>query len=119
MSQTRAFYRGNKEDFIVFLDDIDALEQYKTDTTVPLSQVVGNFDVYKSFTGGSSGMLEKASNQELSEEFGDFNSVVDDIIPKIIKNGQIQNHQKLSKGRKSVDGGMNKEKMSSTAQSMG
>lgn len=111
MSQHRIFYKGNKEDFVVFLDDPEALEQYKTDKTIPLSQVLGNFEVYKSITGGASGVLEKASNQELSEEFGDFKNVIDDIIPRIIKDGHIQQHQNIAKGRKSIDGGLNREKM--------
>lgn len=99
MSQAKLlFYKGNKEDFMVFVDDMEALEKYSSgDTTVPLSSVVGNFDIYKSITGsGSTGKLEVASKQELNSEFGDFKSAEDEIIPKILKSGQVQNLRKNS-----------------------
>jgi ribosome maturation protein Sdo1 len=97
-SQQRVFYKGNKEDFLVFLDDIDAYEKYTHGvTSIPLSQVVANFDVYRTITGnGSTGMLEVASDLSLNEEFGDFKSVEDEIIPKILKSGQLQNMRKKS-----------------------
>lgn len=110
--QTRVFYKGQNEDFIVFLDDLEAMEKYKTDSTIPMSQFLGSFDVFKSYTGGASGKLEKASKQELAEEFGDFGDVVNDVIPVIISKGQIQNNSNLSKRKKSIDGGMNKERFS-------
>ncbi|GMM30118.1 Rtc3 protein [Martiniozyma asiatica (nom. inval.)] len=114
MSQPRIFYKGNNEDFIVFLDDLNAYDSYvnKSDTTVPLTEVLGNFDVYRSCTGnGSTGKLEIASMQELSEEFGDFGNVEDDIIPLILRTGEVQNRGKLSKGKKNIDGGNNLNKM--------
>lgn len=93
MSQERVFYKGNKEDFLVFLDDVDEYERYIHGVkSVPLSSFLARFDVYRSVTGnGSEGMLEIASKQNLNEEFGDFKSVEDDILPKILKNGQLQN----------------------------
>lgn len=111
MSQSRVFYKGTNEDFVVFLDDPEALDKYKTDSTIPLSQVLGNFDVYKSITGGATGVLDKASKQELAEEFGDYKSVEDDIIKKILAEGHIQHSQSMAKGKKSIDGGLNREKM--------
>ncbi|GMM43854.1 Rtc3 protein [Pichia kluyveri] len=97
-SQTRVFYKGNKEDFLVFIDDVDEYEKYVHGvSSIPLSAVLANFDVYRSITGnGSSGQLDIASKQTLNEEFGDFNSVEDEIIPKILKNGQLQNLRKNS-----------------------
>lgn len=94
--QQRIFYKGKKEDFLVFIDDVDAYEKYTHGvTSIPLSSVVGNFDVYRTISGnGSTGMLEVASKQNLNEEFGDFGSVEDEIIPKILKSGQLQNMRK-------------------------
>lgn len=95
-SQERVFYKGQKEDFLVFIDDVDAYEKYIAGvSSIPLSSFVAKFDVYRTVTGnGSEGMLEVASKQTLNEEFGDFKSVEDEIIPKILKSGQLQNLNK-------------------------
>ncbi|KAG0684350.1 hypothetical protein C6P40_000008 [Pichia californica] len=93
MSQERVFYKGQKEDFLVFLDDVDNYEKYIHGVdSIPLSSFVARFDVYRTVTGnGSEGILEVASKQELNEEFGDFKSVEGDIIPRILKKGKLQN----------------------------
>lgn len=95
-SAQRVFYKGNKEDFLVFIDDVSDYQKYVNgDTSVPLSSVVGNFDVYRTITGnGSTGQLEVASNIDLNEEFGDYKSVEDEIIPLILKKGNLQNMTK-------------------------
>lgn len=95
-SQERVFYKGNKEDFLVFLDDVDEYKRYIAgDTSIPMSRFIAKFDVYRNATGnGSEGILEIASQQNLNEEFGDFKSVEDEIIPKILKSGQLQNMHK-------------------------
>ena len=97
-SAQRVFYQGTNGDFLVFIDDVDEYDKYISGaTSVPLSAVVGNFDVYRTITGkGSTGQLEVASNIDLNEEFGDFNSVEDEIIPIILKKGNLQNMTKNS-----------------------
>lgn len=92
--QERVLYKGDRDDFIVFLDDMDEFEKYKNgnDTSIPLSNFLGNFSVYRTISGnGSSGVLELASGQELNEEFGDFESIEDDVIPQILRKGEVQN----------------------------
>lgn len=83
---------------MVFIDDPHALYEYQNgDTTVPLSSVVSSFEVYRPVTGnGTSGMIEAASNQVLSEEFGDFKSIEDEIIPQILSKGELQKVRKES-----------------------
>lgn len=96
--QQYAFYKGENGDFIVFIDSEDALTKYAGgDTTVPLSQIVSNFEVYKTITGrGSSGKLVIASDSEIAEEFGDFKNLDADIIPQILKKAKVQNIVKKS-----------------------
>lgn len=93
MSQQRVFYKGQKEDFLIFIDDVDSYEKYIHGvTSIPLSDFIAKFDIYRTVNGnGSEGILEIASKQNLNEEFGDFKSVEDEIFPKILKHGQLQN----------------------------
>jgi hypothetical protein len=44
--QTRVFYKGNENDFILFLDDVGKLKAWKNDSSVPLVDVVQSFDVF-------------------------------------------------------------------------
>lgn len=91
--QQYVFYKGEEADFMVFIDNLDALQKYTDgDTSVPLSQIVSNFEVYRTISGkGSSGKLVVASDGEIAEEFGDFKDVDSDIIPRILKKGIVQN----------------------------
>ncbi|ODQ45134.1 hypothetical protein PICMEDRAFT_73913 [Pichia membranifaciens NRRL Y-2026] len=95
-SSEHVFYKGNKEDFLIFLDDVDEYQKYIAgDTSIPMSRFIAKFDIYRNATGnGSEGILEIASEQNLNEEFGDFKSVEDEIIPKILRSGKLQNMHK-------------------------
>jgi ribosome maturation protein Sdo1 len=44
--QTLAHYKGKDEDFIVFVDDVKAAKDWKTDKSIPLAQVVSAFKVF-------------------------------------------------------------------------
>lgn len=96
--QQYVFYKGNNIDLIVFIDNEDALNKYaKGDTSIPLSEIVSNFEVYRTITGrGSSGKLYVASDAEMAEEFGEFKHLDAEIIPKILKNGVVQKMTKAS-----------------------
>ncbi|GME88040.1 unnamed protein product [[Candida] boidinii] len=101
---TRVFYKGKEIDFIVFVDSIEALENYreeiKSGNKPALVDTVSQFKVYKNFQGtGSIGELETASKLELSVEFGDGKSVEDDIIPLILQEGEILASGNINKGR--------------------
>ncbi|VEU21061.1 DEKNAAC102014 [Brettanomyces naardenensis] len=89
---TKVFYRGKKVDFCLFIDSEHAYHKWLDgDKSVPLSDVLGSYEIYVNTTGtGAEGELEAASKQTLAEEFGSFDSVEDDIIPKILREGKIQ-----------------------------
>jgi len=44
--QTMVHYKGKDEDFIVFVDDVKAAKDWKTDKSIPLAQVVSAFKVF-------------------------------------------------------------------------
>lgn len=42
---TKVFFKGNTEDFIVFVDSAADLEAWKKDSSIPLAQVVNSFKI--------------------------------------------------------------------------
>lgn len=92
----KQFYQGTTKDFIIFIDDDSQIEAYKKDSTIPLSQIVANFQVYIPESGrGVEGVLLEASKLDLENEFGD--KPVEDIVEKIVKEGELKRGGKLNK----------------------
>ncbi|KAG4438175.1 hypothetical protein IFR05_006343 [Cadophora sp. M221] len=83
----KCHYKGKAEDFVIFVDDLESAEKWKTDKTIPLAQVVSSFKVFVS-KQGKQGPLDGASKQTLETEFGTSNE--DDIIKQIIEKGEMQ-----------------------------
>jgi hypothetical protein len=44
--QIKCHYKGKDEDFVVFVEDAKALNDWKTDKSIPLAQVVGSFKIF-------------------------------------------------------------------------
>lgn len=45
-NQPKIHYKGEHEDFVVFVDDAKAAEGWKTDKSIPLAQVVSSFKIF-------------------------------------------------------------------------
>jgi hypothetical protein len=45
-TQTKCHYKGESEDFIVFVESTKAVEEWKKDKSVPLAQVVDSFKIF-------------------------------------------------------------------------
>jgi Shwachman-Bodian-Diamond syndrome (SBDS) protein len=45
VSVTKVFFKGNTEDFIVFVESIEDLAKWKQDSSIPLAQVVDSFKI--------------------------------------------------------------------------
>lgn len=45
-AQTKVFYKGKEEDFVVFADSAKAVEDWKKDRSIPLAQVVNGFKIF-------------------------------------------------------------------------
>lgn len=43
---TKVFYHGKADDFVIFVDDVAAAQQWRQDRTVPLAQVVSGWKVF-------------------------------------------------------------------------
>lgn len=107
----KVFYRGSKVDFCVFIDSEDAYKRWLDgDKSIPLSDIMSTFNIYVNTTGeGAEGELEKASRLQLAEDFGEFKSVEEDVIPKILKEGTIQK-RKLGAGERKKKHGIHTRK---------
>ena len=44
--QSKVHYQGKDEDFIVFVDDTAAVQNWKNDRSIPLAQVVSGFKIF-------------------------------------------------------------------------
>jgi hypothetical protein len=45
-TQVKCHYKGKEDDFIVFVDDLKAAQEWKTDKSIPLAHFVSSFKVF-------------------------------------------------------------------------
>lgn len=45
-SVTKVHYKGQEEDFIVFVESLEDLKSWKGDRSIPLAQVVNSFKIF-------------------------------------------------------------------------
>lgn len=45
-TQIRVHFKGDSDDFIVFAESVQAVEDWKKDRSIPLAQVVDSFKVF-------------------------------------------------------------------------
>merc|ERR1712230_151910 len=93
-SIVKCHYKGKTEDFVIFVDDVESAEKWKTDKSIPLAQVVSSFKVFVS-KQGKQGPLDGASNQTLETEFG--TSQEGEVIKQIIEKGAMQETEGMAR----------------------
>ncbi|KAF8530909.1 ribosome maturation protein [Gautieria morchelliformis] len=83
-------------DEFILMVNLEEYHKYKDgDTTVPLAQVVGSFDVFHSGQGNQ-GKLGKASKQQLENIFE--TSREDDVVKFMLEKGTVQGGIEISGG---------------------
>ena len=119
-SQSKVHYQGKEEDFVVYIDDIESVQKWKGDRSIPLAQVVSGFKIfvthkYESLTScckphtrtlswaatdivfvhrhGAQNAYDAASKATLENEFGTSNE--DECMTKILETGDLQ-HTEVS-----------------------
>lgn len=94
----KLFYKGsNVDDFVVFIDDATLRDKYVNgDTTIPLIDIVSIYKVFVNRQGGLEGVLDEASKNELSNEFGTTD--IDAIIKRILKEGSDKHNPTVLRG---------------------
>jgi ribosome maturation protein Sdo1 len=101
----KLFYKGNENDFIVYVEDIELLTKFrKGDTTIPLIDLVSIYKIFVSRLGGSEGVFDEASKAELSNEFGKKDK--DEIIKVILKEGSDKHGAGIKNGNESRNDSM-------------
>ncbi|ORX94864.1 DUF1960-domain-containing protein [Basidiobolus meristosporus CBS 931.73] len=88
MAATQQVVFSDKEksdtEFFVFVNP-EVYEEWESDKSVPISKVVQAFNIYVTRTGGSTGVAETPSNQELENTFGTSNDTA--VVEHILKHG--------------------------------
>ncbi|KAK8143585.1 hypothetical protein G3M48_007046 [Beauveria asiatica] len=86
--QTKCHYKGNSDDFIIFIDDVDTYNKWKTDKSIPMAHFISSFKIFHTNKHGAQGQLDAAPNNILATEFDTENE--DEVIKKILEKGNIQ-----------------------------
>ncbi|MCJ1362322.1 hypothetical protein MMC16_001425 [Acarospora aff. strigata] len=86
--QSKVHYQGKEEDFVIFVDEPAAVQNWKNDKSIPLAQVVSGFKIFVTHKHGAQGVLDSASKATLENEFGTNNE--DECMMKILEQGAVQ-----------------------------
>ncbi|KAF2458253.1 putative RNA binding protein [Lineolata rhizophorae] len=86
--QTKVHFKGKEEDFVIFVDDAKAVQDWRKDRSIPLAQVVSGWKIFCTHKQGVQGILDGASNGILDSEFGTHKE--EDVVMKILENGDVQ-----------------------------
>jgi len=85
---TKVHYKGNTDDFIVYVESEEDLKAWKGDRSIPLAQVVDSFQIMVTHKHGAQGHMDTASKASLENEFGTHKE--DDCIVQILEKGDMQ-----------------------------
>jgi ribosome maturation protein Sdo1 len=105
VGNTKVFYQGSSEGFVIFVESADIVRKWKEDKTVPLTEVVAGWKVMTTEYAvmqaerlkfvltdrnrhGKQGVLNTASNSQLENEFGTKKE--EDVVKQILEKGDIQ-----------------------------
>ena len=44
--QSKVHYKGREEDFVIYVDDVKSVQDWKNDKSIPLAQVVSGFKIF-------------------------------------------------------------------------
>ncbi|KAK1485940.1 shwachman-Bodian-Diamond syndrome protein [Colletotrichum cuscutae] len=88
-SQTKVHFKGQEDDFIIFVEDPDLYKKWKTDKSVPLAHFISSYKIFVTHKQGAQGQYDAASKSTLENEFG--TSVDDEVIKQILEKGDTQN----------------------------
>ncbi|KAM3566757.1 hypothetical protein ARSEF4850_000291 [Beauveria asiatica] len=86
--QTKCHYKGHSDDFIIFIDDVDTYNKWKTDKQIPMAHFISSFKIFQTNKHGAQGQLDAAPNSILAAEFDTEKE--DEVIKKILEKGNIQ-----------------------------
>jgi len=86
-AQTRVHFKGQEDDFIIFVESAQAVQDWKKDSSIPLAQVVNGWKVFVTHKHGTQGIMDAASKGTLETEFG--TSKDEDVVKQILEKGTV------------------------------
>ncbi|KAI8724889.1 SBDS domain-containing protein [Fusarium sp. LHS14.1] len=86
--QTKVYLKGSSEEFLIFIDDVEAYKKWQSDKSVPLAHFISSFKIFLTHGQGLQGTYDTASKAALENEFG--TSVDDEVIKQILEKGETQ-----------------------------
>ncbi|KAI1631557.1 shwachman-Bodian-diamond syndrome protein [Biscogniauxia mediterranea] len=95
-TQIKVHYKGQDEDFIVFVDDVETFKKWQSDKSVPMAHFISSFKVFVTHKQGAQGQMDGASKATLENEFGTH--VDDEVIKKILESGSLQESEFPGRG---------------------
>ena len=87
-TQAKVHLKGQSDDFLVFVDDVDLFKKWQTDKSIPLAHFISRFNVFVTHKHGAQGTYDTASKASLSSEFNSEDH--DEVIKKILEEGSLQ-----------------------------
>ncbi|KAL4783273.1 ribosome maturation protein [Aspergillus varians] len=87
--QSKVFYKGRNEDFVIMVDDAAAVEHWRQDHSIPLAQVLDGWKIFSS-QRGPQGIHNEASKAMLENEFGTSDD--DEVIVRMLDEGELQDN---------------------------
>ncbi|KAL7629426.1 hypothetical protein AAE478_000946 [Parahypoxylon ruwenzoriense] len=87
-TQVKVHYKGDAEDFIIFVDDLETYKKWKGDKSIPMAHFISAFKIFVTHKQGAQGRVDGASKATLENEFGTSNE--DEVIKKILETGSLQ-----------------------------
>jgi len=86
--QTKVHFKGQDDDFVVFVDDPETFKKWKADKSIPLAHFISSFKIFVTHKQGAQGQLDGASKSTLENQFGTH--VDDEVIKQILEKGTSQ-----------------------------
>lgn len=84
---TKIHYKGSTDDFLIFVESRDMVQQWKADSSIPLAQVVSGFKIFVTHNQGTQGILDGASKGSLEGEFG--TSKEEEVVKIMLEKGSV------------------------------
>ncbi|KAL1878769.1 hypothetical protein Daus18300_002045 [Diaporthe australafricana] len=87
-TQVKVHFKGQDDDFLIFVDDLETYKKWQEDKSVPLAHFVSAFKIFVTHNQGAQGAYDSAPKSQLENEFGTSNE--DDVIKAILEKGSVQ-----------------------------
>jgi hypothetical protein len=94
--KSKVHFKGKTDDFIIFLDDVEAFKNWQTDKSVPYAHFVSPFKIFVTHKQGAQGSYDSASKSSIASEFSPEDEVLKDseieeiAFKTILENGSLQ-----------------------------